>query len=214
MGVDGLPLSRLILPFSIFLLYVMIYPEKKMTKLSRKILAFQGSPRKGGNTDILLDRIQAGTGTVGAAVEKIYLYDKKIQPCVDCRVCKKKPYRCPIPDDMVTIYPIMESADVIIFATPIYWYGPSGPMKLLMDRLRPFVANGKLKKKRAGLVLSAAEGQGACGPTEAMFQSSLAYIGMEYIGSVYGTAYDRGDMNNQPEELNRAFDWGREVFDE
>jgi len=109
-----------------------------------KILALIGSPRKGGNTDILVEQILQGGKTKGHTSEKLYLYRYKIAPCVDCRNCKKGDYVCTVKDGMQEIYPKMEEADVVIFGTPLYWWGPSGQMKLLMDRMRPFVANSRI----------------------------------------------------------------------
>ena len=89
-----------------------------------KILALMGSPRKQGNTDLLINEILAGAENAGHQHEKLDLYDHEISPCTDCRDCKIG--ACSIDDDMLDLYPKIESANVIIFGTPLYWYGPSG----------------------------------------------------------------------------------------
>ena len=135
-----------------------------------KILALIGSPRREGNTDLLVEKILEGSRTKGHTTEKLYLYDYTISLCNDCRNCKKGDYVCCINDEMQQIYPLMEKADLIIFGTPIYWYGPTAKMKLLIDRMRPFVENKKLRGKKAVVVVPSAEGPIACDPLLEMFR--------------------------------------------
>jgi multimeric flavodoxin WrbA len=111
-----------------------------------RILGLVGSPRKGSNTDLLVTKILDGAS--GHLTEKVYLYDLDIAACVDCRSCQKGKFQCVIDDGMQRLYPKLEGADVIVFGTPLYWYGPTGKMKLVMDRLRPFVSSKKLKGKK------------------------------------------------------------------
>lgn len=108
-----------------------------------RILALVGSPRKGGNTDILTEEVLRGARDQGHDTEKLRLYDYEILPCRDCRRCKNRErgYSCALSDGMQEIYPQLERADVIVFGTPIYWYGPTAKMKLLIDRLRPFISS-------------------------------------------------------------------------
>jgi len=159
-----------------------------------KILALIGSPRKGSNTDALVEQILKGSRARGHTAEKLYLYDYMISPCVDCRNCKKGSYVCTVNDGMQRIYPKMEEADLIIFGTPLYWYGPTAKMKLLVDRMRPFVANRKLKGKKAVIVSPSAEGAKACGPLLEMFRLSFEYLGMEFAGKVLAKAYEKGEI--------------------
>jgi multimeric flavodoxin WrbA len=173
-----------------------------------RILALVGSPRKGGNTDILVEQILKGSKAKGHAGEKLYLYKYKIGPCTDCRNCKKGDYVCTIKDGMEQIYPKMMDADLIIFGTPNYWYGPTGQMKLLFDRMRPFAANGKAKAKKGVIVAPAAEGPKACGPLIKMFRMSFEYLKMKYAGKILVTAYEKGEIGKNPAELKRAYALG------
>jgi len=102
-----------------------------------QILALIGSPRKGGNSDVLVDELLAHSLRNGHAARKVYLYDYDIRPCLDCRRCQKGDHTCALPDAMPELYGLLTSAEVIVFATPVYWYGPTAKMKLLIDRLRP-----------------------------------------------------------------------------
>ena len=169
-----------------------------------KILALMASPRKGGNTDLLINEILGGAA--GNKHEKLGLYDMDIAPCTDCRDCRTG--ACSIDDDMLDLYPKIESADVIIFGTPLYWYGPSGPMKLFMDRLLPYSETEKLKKKRALLVIPSAEGPEACEAVVMMFQLSLDYLGMDITHILLPKAYEKGEISNDPQTLEQAREMG------
>ncbi len=176
-----------------------------------KILALVGSPRKGSNTDILVDRILKGCKTNSNKSEKLYLYDYDISPCIDCRHCKKGDYVCNLNDGMHEIYPKMQDADLIIFGTPIYWYGPTGVMKLFIDRLRPFIANRKLNGKKGVIVVPSEEGQDACGPLIDMFRMSFDYLGVDFAGKILAKAYERGEIKENRGELERAYEFGRSL---
>ncbi|MBW6517473.1 MAG: flavodoxin family protein [ANME-2 cluster archaeon] len=169
-----------------------------------KILALIGSPRKEGNTDILVDSVLGGAKAAGHQGEKHYLYDLDLLPCIDCRNCKNGDKVCTRDDDMKYIYPKIEGADVILFGTPLYWYGPSGPMKLLMDRLLPYSETDMLKGKRAVLVIPSAEGAGACEAVVRMFKLSFDYLGIDITDVLLPMAYEREEISGNTEELERA----------
>lgn len=109
---------------------------------------------------------------------------------------------------MQEIYPQLERADVIVFRTPIYWYGPTAKMKLLIDRLRPFISSQGLSGKRGILVVPSEEGPDCCRPLVQMFRMSFDYLGMRSAGSILVSAYEKGDVGNNPVELSRAFELG------
>jgi multimeric flavodoxin WrbA len=173
-----------------------------------KILALIGSPRRKGNTELLVEQILKGSRAKGHTTEKLFLYDYTISLCVDCRSCKKGDYVCCINDEMQKIYPLMEEADVIIFGTPVYWYGPTAKMKMLIDRMRPFVENNKLKGKRAVVVAPSAEGTEACGPLLEMFRLSFKYLGIEFVGKTFVKAYEKGEIRKNKGEMERAYELG------
>jgi multimeric flavodoxin WrbA len=173
-----------------------------------KVLAFVGSPRKGGNTDVLVEEVLRGAQAKGHSAEKLYLYDYEIAPCIDCRSCKKNVGVCILRDGMKDIYSKIEKADVVVFGTPVYWYGPTGKMKLLIDRLRPFIVNKKLEGKKGMLVCSAAEGAMACGPTFQMVRLSLEYLGMCFAGKIFVKASEKGEVNANHRVLKKARELG------
>lgn len=172
------------------------------------VLALIGSPRKGSNTDTLVDWILKGARKKGHMSEKVYLYKYRISPCVDCRNCKKGDYLCTVKDGMERIYPKMEKADLIVFGTPNYWYGPSGPMKLLFDRMRPFAANKKLKGKKWIVVAPSQEGPCASKSLVEMISLSCDYLGMNCAGKLLVKAYERGEVKGNRKVLDRAYRLG------
>lgn len=159
-----------------------------------KIVILIGSPRKKGNTSIMVSLLE--NELKESSISKHYLYDYQILPCTDCRGCKKGDKTCIVRDDLPLINQEMESADVIVFGTPIYWYGPTAKMKLLIDRLRPYYVNRKLEGKKGALLLPAADGECDCDITIEMFQRIFKTLGIEYLGRVSTQAFDAGDCLN------------------
>ena len=104
--------------------------------MSKKVLVISTSPRKGGNSETLADEFIRGAQEAGNSVEKITLYDKSIGFCKGCLACQTT-RRCVIRDDADAIAQAMLTADVIAFATPIYYYGMCGQMKTMLDRANP-----------------------------------------------------------------------------
>ena len=176
-----------------------------------KILGLIGSPRKASNTDILVSAVLDGAGENRHSTEKVYLYDFDIGSCVDCKSCKRGNYKCGLSDDMQTLYPKLEEADIIIFGTPLYWYGPTAKMKLLIDRLRPFIASKKLKGKKAILIVPSEEGSEACNFIVGMFNLSFKYLEMDLIGKLLPKASEKAEVRGHHGTLNDAFVLGKSL---
>jgi multimeric flavodoxin WrbA len=102
----------------------------------KKVLILSGSPRKGGNSDTLCDEFARGASEAGHSVEKIRLSEKRIGYCTACYACKGN-HRCVQKDDMGEILDKMVDADVIVLATPVYFYTMCAQMKTLIDRTLP-----------------------------------------------------------------------------
>jgi multimeric flavodoxin WrbA len=111
-----------------------------------KILGIVGSPRKGGNTEILVEEALAATREAGAQTEIILLADKNIAGCDGCDSCVET-HVCKIKDDMQSIYPQLEAADAIIFGSPVYFGGVTSQAKALIDRTYVFLRDKRLKGK-------------------------------------------------------------------
>ena len=104
--------------------------------MSKQVLVLSTSPRKGGNSDMLADELVRGAREAGHHVEKLSLRDKTIGFCKGCLACQSTG-RCVIQDDGDAIAQAMGAADVLVFATPIYYYGMCGQMKTMLDRANP-----------------------------------------------------------------------------
>lgn len=102
--------------------------------MSKKVLILSGSPRKGGNSDLLCDEFLRGAQESGHQVEKIFLRSKKVAPCNACYYCTKSGGECAIQDDMGEILDKMQDADVIVMASPVYFYSIDAQMKAVIDR--------------------------------------------------------------------------------
>ena len=128
------------------------------------ILAIQGSPRKNGNTDIVLDwTLDALRDTTQAHVEKVYVRDLDIGGCIECFACQKvvdKP-GCSVKDDMIELYDKILAADLVVYASPVFCWGMTAQIKAVFDRLyatfkfnqEPYVS--MLKGKRGALIVTA-----------------------------------------------------------
>ncbi len=180
-------------------------------RIFMNVLGLVGSPRRGSNTDLLVSAILEGAATSSHATDKVYLYDFDILPCVDCKACKQGAFKCTFGDGMQALYPKLEKADVIVFGTPLYWYGPTAKMKLLVDRLRPFVASQKLTGKKALLVIPSEEGPEACKFAVGMFTLSLKYLGLDLVGKLLPKVSERAEVRDHPNKLNEAHELGKNL---
>ncbi len=130
------------------------------------IIVFSGSPRKGGNTDIMADALVAGASSHGAKVEKIRLIELKYSPCIECGGCDETG-KCILKDDLTAIYPKIESADVVVLASPMFFYNITANAQALVERSQAFwVRQYVLKQgeiggqRRQGIFLSAGATKG------------------------------------------------------
>jgi multimeric flavodoxin WrbA len=135
-------------------------------KLSEKLLAIVGSPRKDGNTDVLVDEAIDSFHSFGGKADKIILNDLQINPCQGCLACMHGDGLetvCAQQDDMTKLYQQMFAADALLWATPIYMWSPTAQMKLFLDRLFPIGDYQKtqwrcaLKGKSVGIIIVYAE---------------------------------------------------------
>lgn len=167
----------------------------------KNALILNGSPRKNGNTSFLSKKLSEHLEPLGINTTTCYLYDQEIKPCIDCRKCKEGDFECILKDDMKELYKQIEAADLIIFATPIYWYGPTAKTKLLIDRLRPFYSNKKLSGKKALSITPAASGECHSILTEQMLCRICGMLMIGYLGNIASKAYDIHDAENDNEAL-------------
>lgn len=126
--------------------------------MSKNILVLTGSPRKGGNSDQLADAFIIGAQQAGHTVVKYTTADKKIKGCMDCKTCFSKSVACSIPDDFNELAPLVEQADMLVFATPLYWFSFPAQLKAAIDKLFAFLIGQKtLKIKECALIVCAGD---------------------------------------------------------
>ncbi len=152
-----------------------------------KAVVLFGSPRKNGNTSVLVDVFARTLRAKQHEVKILSLNDLNIHPCQGCFACKEKG-ECRVNDDMTGVKEDMLAADVLVYATPIYWFGPSGQLKLSMDRSLVFLDadyRSRLQGKKAvSLITCADESREVCQPTLDMFQKTFDLLGMTYAAAV------------------------------
>ena len=189
-----------------------------------RILGVASSPRAGGNTDILLDRFFAGAREAGAEVERVALRDHRFSGCVECAGCEKQG-RCVVSDGMQDIYPLVDRADHMAFASPIFFYGITAQGKAFVDRAQCLWARRFLLKQvpaarvepRRGIFLSvgATSGEklfrGACMTMKYYFREA----GFEFTDKLLVRGPDKaGEIEKQPEVLASAGALGGRVVRE
>jgi multimeric flavodoxin WrbA len=179
---------------------------------ANRILGIVGSPRKNGNTHILVNRILEGARKNGAETEIIFLGDLHIRECDGCHVCWKSNL-CSKKDDMLDVYPKIFQSDVIVFGTPVYWYGPTALMKCLIDRMVYFNCprnRPKIRGKAAVIAVPFEEDDPkTAGLLVKFFEKSLQYLEVKLIRKILVPGVSkRGDILRKEDLLEKAFNLG------
>jgi multimeric flavodoxin WrbA len=184
-----------------------------------KVLGIFGSPRRGGNTEILLEEALKGAEKERANIERLYLGDFTITPCKECHGCDDTG-KCILLDDMEKIYPKLLEADVVILASPIFFYGVTAWAKALIDRSQALWARkyllkdpllGKEGKKRKGFFISVGATKGPKVFDGAILTVKYFFdvLNAEYAGElVFRGVEAKGDILKHPEALQQAFEAG------
>jgi len=172
--------------------------------MNKKVLILSSSPRKGGNSETLAAAFAKGAQEAGNQVETVYLREKRYSFCKGCLACLKLGH-CVIQDDAVEIAAKMHDADVLVFATPVYYYSVSGQLKTMLDRANPLYGSDYAFTK-AYLLASAAENEPETvqGWVDCFPRCVLA--GTVFAGGVSSV----GDIAGHP-ALQKAYKMGKEV---
>lgn len=179
--------------------------------MSKKVLIISTSPRKGGNSDTLAEEFAKGAREAGHDVGKIGLWDKTIGFCRGCLACQKTK-RCVIRDDADTIAQKMLTADVIVFATPIYYYEMSGQMKTMLDRANPLYPADYAFRDIYLLATAADTEEGAIdGAVKGLEDWIACFEKARLAGTVFGGGADAvGTIQGNP-ALKSAYEMGKKV---
>lgn len=183
----------------------------------KKVLILMGSPREAGNSAALSEHLARGAKDAGAHVESLYIQMMDINPCTGCEECQGvEATGCVIDDAMQDIYVKLEEADSIVFASPVYWFSVSSQLKMVIDRIYAIGGgdNNMLKGKNFGVLLAYADPDpftsGAVNALR-MFQDISAYLDTNLVGMVYGSASGAGEIKENEQLLNEAYELGEKL---
>ncbi len=184
------------------------------------VLGLQGSPRTEGNTTVLLSTFLTEAERLGASTRHLDVARKNISPCQECSTCEKNGF-CPIDDDMQQIYPLLRQADIIVMATPIFFYGPTAQMKALIDRSQALWARRYVhklvdpgRKWRRGFLLSlgATKGKNLFEGVSLTAKYFFDAVGASFDGSLtYRRIEGPGEIAKHPTALSDAKEKARSL---
>ncbi len=179
--------------------------------MSKKVLILSGSPRKGGNSDLLCDEFARGAIEAGHDVEKIRAAEKKIGYCSACYYCVRSGGTCAKKDDMAEILQKIIDADVLVLSSPVYFYSIDAQLKALIDRT---VARWtEVKNKEFYYIMTCADGEKESQETTlACFRGYADCVeGAKEMGIIYGTGvYQVGEIKDTP-IMKEAYEMGLSV---
>lgn len=179
--------------------------------MSKKVLVISASPRKKGNSDLLCDEFIKGAVTAGNEVEKVFLSDLKINYCTGCGVCNNTS-RCVLTDDMKAVLDKMVAVDVIVLATPVYFYTMDAQLKTLIDRTVPRYT--EIKNKEFYYIVAAADTKTA--NMEKTIEGLRGFTldcldGTVEKGIIYGVgAWQKGEIR-ETDAFKQAYEMGTGV---
>lgn len=178
--------------------------------MSKKVLIISSSPRKGGNSEILCSQFKRGAEESGNAVEIISLREKKIAPCMACDACKKSGGVCVQKDDMNELLAKVKAADVIVMATPVYFYSVCSQLKMFIDRL--YADYTKIENKDMYFIVTAAAGKPALERTVECWRGLIDCLpGAEEKGIVYGNGlWAKGEAEGS-DAMKEAYEMGKNI---
>jgi len=180
----------------------------------KRVLGIVGSPRRGGNTETVVDEVLRGAQEAGAAVEKVILNDLDIMPCQGCDACLDTG-ECVQQDDMDALLEKMRGSDVWVLGTPVYWWGPSAQFKTFLDRWYQVAPqeqkDATFKGRRIIAVVALGDTDVATARhTIGMLTDALAYLEAEFFATVSAPGVNGlGEVRGHADVLAEARRVGR-----
>lgn len=188
-----------------------------------KVLGIYGSPRKGGNSDILLDQVLESAAGAGAETERIYCRKlKNLSGCLECGGCDETG-QCVVEDDMTEVYPLLKEADTIVLSAPIFFYNMPAQAKALVDRSQACWADRLLKKSKEErkrfdsgkgwlIGVGATKGANLFAGLELTAKYFYDALDMSYEGAILVWGVEaKGSIEDHPEYMQEARDLGRKI---
>lgn len=177
----------------------------------KKVLILSSSPRRGGNSDLLCDEFMRGTKEAGHEVTKMNIACLNIAHCKACYYCRKHNGECLIKDDMTEVMQAMIDADVLVLATPVYFYSLDAQLKTVIDR--SLARWREVENKEMYYIMTAADSdKQAMDATLASLRGYASCVsGAEEKGIIYGTGvYEMGTVKNTP-AFKQAYQMGKNI---
>ena len=172
-----------------------------------KAFVLLGSPRRKGNTELLVDAFEQGMKSRGASVAKAYLNELKIRGCQACLACHKTG-SCRQKDDMTAVYERLLASDVWVIATPVYWWGPTAQIKAAIDRFYclAYGANpGIIKGKKMVMITACADPVKLATPfLRGMLRESCKFLQMKWAGEIAVQAGPKAEVKKKRRQLGKA----------
>ena len=177
------------------------------------VLGIVGSPRRNSNTEILVDEVLSGAAKAGAQIGKVILDELNIHPCRACDRCRDT-QTCAEEDDMMPLLELMNSSQVWVLGTPIYWWGPSAQMKTFIDRWYG-ARHSRFQKRNVILTLPLGGGnERYAQPTIDMFKHIMNYLNMNHFATIVAPGvYRRGVISEKVKILDLAHQTGIAVVE-
>lgn len=178
--------------------------------MGKKVLILSSSPRKNGNSDTLCHNLMSGAKDSGNEVVEIFINDKNINYCKACAYCEKHNGVCTIKDDMVDIIKEIFASDVIVFASPVYFYSLSGQMKTFIDRL--VTAYRLITNKEVYYIFAAGNKNPNFKIIELCMRGLIScFAGSKVMGMIQAGGVRKKGEVSYTEYLNEAYKMGAEV---
>lgn len=179
-----------------------------------KAVVILGSPRKNGNSAMMAQRAQEGILAAGGTCDVFYLNGMSIRTCQGCDACRRHPERrCILKDDMHLIYDALESASMLVVASPIYMFTVTAQTKLFMDRC--YAVPAALEGKRVGILLVYGdEDEIVSGAVNAMqtLRNEYRYAQAPIVGIVHGSADKKGEIAANTKVMDAAYELGKALI--
>jgi multimeric flavodoxin WrbA len=184
-----------------------------------KILGISGSPRRRGNSELLLDRALEGASRAGAVVEKIVLNELCLKPCQGCGGCARTA-RCVIKDEMRSVYRKVDESDALVVASPVYFGSVSAQVKIMIDRFQPYwikkyiLKRPASKKDRKGIFLCVAgsDKRAFFANARSIIKIFFVTLNIGYFGGIFcGRCEGPGEIKRKGPVLKRSFEMGMKL---
>lgn len=176
-----------------------------------KIVVLQGSPNKNGSTHLLERSFSEGAESAGHSVETVDVAHADIHPCIGCVQCGYEG-PCVQKDDVSVIRQKLLNADMVVFATPLYYYGMSAQLKMLVDRFCAFNSNLTKKRMKSALLAVVWNSDGwTFEALQAHYKTLVRYLDFQDEGMILGGGCGTPSMTGSSRYIRQAYELGKNM---